>query len=110
MSKQIPTFRIYDKNKKKIQTLIHCFVKVVALTKDDYCALQGFNFAGRFYELVWDESVHLPLAELEGKDSILCAVSLQEHSYGRFAIVKPARDTETQETDRNRSISCSSSS
>lgn len=93
-NKQVPTFRIYDKNKRKIATLEHCFVKVVALTKDDYCALQGFNFAGKFYELVWDDSVHLPLVELEGKESLLCAVSLQQHSYGRFAVVKPTRDTE----------------
>lgn len=96
-NKQVPTFRIYDKNKRKIASLEHCFVKVVAITKDDYCALQGFNFAGKFYERVWDDSVHLPLVELEGKESLLCAVSLQQHSYGRFAVVKPARDTEKVE-------------
>lgn len=95
--KQVPSFRIYDKNKRKIATLQHCFIKTVALVKDDYCNLQGFNYAGTFYSLVWDDSAHLPLVELEGKDSLLCAVSLQKHTYGCFAIVKPARDTETTE-------------
>lgn len=92
--KQIPSFRIYDKNKRKIATLEHCFIKMVGITKDDYLSLRGFNYAGTFYEIVWDDQAHHPIADLEGKDSLLCAVSLQKHSYGCFAIAKPARDVE----------------
>lgn len=92
MSNKIPSFRIYDKNKRKVTSLEHAFFKHHAITKDDYLALQGFTYAGNLYQVVWDDTVHHPIADLQGTDSLLCAVSLQKHDYGYFAVVKPARE------------------
>jgi len=92
--KIIPTFAVF-KNNEKVKTLEHCFIKESNMTKDDYLCLQCFQLKTkeglRRYEIVWDDSIHLPIAEL-GKTEILpVVISFQKHSYGNFAVIKEAR-------------------
>ena len=93
-NKQQPSFRIYNERKQRVATLIHCFIKEYAFNKEMYLSLKSLRLgSNEEYTPVWDESTHLPIAELGKQEALHCLVSFQKHTYGNFAVIK-AMETE----------------
>lgn len=90
---KVPSFRIFDEQNKKVATLEHCFIVESRVNKEDYLALKSFTPKGTgvTYKPVWDDSIHLQIAELKGKEYLDVAISFQKHTYGNFAVIKQAR-------------------
>lgn len=90
MENRMPTFAVFKDN-RKVDSLVHCFIKELAIQKDDYLNLKGIAVKGIHYTLVWDDSMFPDLCELKGKDTMQAVISFQKHTYGCFAIIKKAR-------------------
>lgn len=82
----IPRFSIFKPySNEKVDTLKHCFIKRNKMKRNDLpsqiCADDGL-----VYQAVYDSRI--PQTE-EFFDVV---ISFQEHSYGRFAIIRVAKD------------------
>lgn len=84
---RVPEFRVKDKDKNTIDTLIHCFMYQMLIdTEKPPASIAATN--GAVYTAVYD-SIVLPKA---GDSSIIkVIVSFQKHTYGKFAIIRNLR-------------------
>ena len=86
-SPMIPTFSIFKAySTDKVETLKHCFMKRDKMKRNDLpsqiCADDGL-----VYQAVYDSRI--PQTE----DAFDVLISFQEHTYGRFAVIRVAKDS-----------------
>jgi hypothetical protein len=79
-----PTFSIVDpKSRRKVETLEHCFMQRIYVDKNNLPAMITAK-DGLVYNAVYD--CRFP----EDRTKVEVIVSFQQHTYGRFAIVRIA--------------------
>ena len=86
---QIPSFSIFKPNStEKVETLKHCFIKRMVLKTCDLPAVFKAE-DGHVYTAAYDS--RLPLAA-----EVEVIISFQAHTYGKFAVVRAARNNKEQ--------------
>lgn len=93
----VPTFSIY-KDKQRVDTLIHCFIERSLLSVDNPPAiLRAKN--GKNYQCVYDK-FYLP-QEPNAPKVIEIIISFQSHTYGNFAVMRPANSQDKYTAPRS---------
>lgn len=90
-AQKTPSFRIYDKNKHKVDTLRSCFICEKEFTLDQFREIKYLTVRESPYTPVWDDTVFPDICELQKEERLKCVISFQKHTYGNFAVIKKAR-------------------
>lgn len=78
----VPRFSIFKPySQDKVDTLKHCFIKKMHLKRQDLPA-QICADDGLVYQTVYDSRIP------QGEDSFEVIISFQQHTYGRFAVIR----------------------
>lgn len=81
----VPSFSIFKPNSTdKVETLEHCHIERITIHRHDLPAMLCAN-DGLVYQVVYDCRIPENVKEFEA------IVSFQQHTYGRFAIVRLAK-------------------
>lgn len=86
----VPSFNIFKRpwdksDNTKIETLIHCHMAQLRVSRKNLPAMICAR-DGKVYTAVYDS--RMP----EGKEEIEIIISFQQHTYGRFAVIRVAAE------------------